>query len=74
MGNSLDLVRPLNNVGKGRDSFSDRVCDDLSEVILQYLSLEDKLRLECVSKQFRRTVFQRQYQLIIGGIPLHQTK
>ena len=38
-----------------RDSFSDRVCDDLSEVILKYLSLEDKLRLECVSKQFQRT-------------------
>ena len=35
-----------------RDSFSDRVCDDLCEVILQYLSLEDRLRLECVSKQF----------------------
>ena len=40
-----------------RDSFSDRVCDDLSEVILQFLPLKDKLRLECVSKQFQRTVF-----------------
>ena len=48
-----------------RDSFDDRFCDDLSEVILQYLSLEDKLRLECVSKQFQRTVFQRQYELYI---------
>ena len=38
-----------------RDSFSDRVCDDLCEVILKYLSLEDRLRLECVSKQFQRT-------------------
>ena len=44
-----------------RDSFSDRVCDDLSEVLLQYLSLEDKLKLECVSKQFQRTIFQRHY-------------
>ena len=49
-----------------RDSFDDRFCDDLSEVILQYLSLEDKLRLECVSKQFQRTVFQRQYELYIS--------
>ena len=46
-----------------RDSFSDSFWDDLCEDILQYLSLEDKLRLECVSKQFQRTVFQRQYKL-----------
>ena len=49
-----------------RDSFEDRFCDDLCEEILQYLSLEDKLRLECVSKQFQRTVFQRQYELYIN--------
>ena len=48
-----------------RDSFDDRFCDDLCEDILQYLSLEDKLRFECVSKQFQRTVFQRQYELYI---------
>ena len=49
-----------------RDSFDDRFCDDLCPEILQYLSLEDKLRLECVSKQFQRTVFQRQYELYIN--------
>ena len=49
-----------------RDSFEDRFCDDLCEEILQYLSLEDKLRLRCVSKQFQRTVFQRQYELFIN--------
>ena len=38
-----------------RDSFSDRVCDDLCEYILQFLPLKDKLKLECVSKQFQRT-------------------
>ena len=48
-----------------RDSFCDRFCDDLCEDILQYLSLEDKLRLECVSKQFQRTVFKRQNELYI---------
>ena len=44
------------------DSFDDRFCDDLCEDILQYLSLEDKLRLECVSKQFQRTVFRKEYE------------
>ena len=49
-----------------RDSFCDRFCDDLCEDILQYLSLEDKLRKECVSKQFQRTVFKRQYELFVS--------
>ena len=49
-----------------RDSFDDRFCDDLCEDILQYLSFEDKLRLQCVSKQFQRTVFQRQCELFIN--------
>ena len=40
-----------------RDSFSDRICDDLAKVILQYMSVEERNRLECVSKQFQRTVF-----------------
>ena len=50
------------------DSYFDRVCDDLSEVILQFLSFEDKFRLECVSKQFQRTVFNRHYDLNIRKI------
>ena len=41
-----------------RDSFDDRFCDDLSEVLLQFLPIKDKLKLECVSKQFQRTIFQ----------------
>ena len=47
------------------DSFDDRICDDLSEVILQYLPLKDKIRLECVSKQFHRSVFQKQNEIIL---------
>ncbi|CAG2103935.1 unnamed protein product [Medioppia subpectinata] len=35
----------------------DRFGDDLCELLLSYLSFEDRFRLECVSKQFRRTVF-----------------
>ena len=48
-----------------RQSFSDRICDDLCEEILQYLSLEDKLKLEGVSKQFQRTVLNKHYELSI---------
>ena len=48
-----------------RDSFDERICDDLSEVILQYLPIEVKFRFESVSKQFQRTVFQKQYDLQI---------
>ena len=53
------------SVSKNSDSFDDRFCDDLSQVLLQYLSLEDRLRLECVSKQFQRTVYQNVYHLLL---------
>ncbi|CAG2108403.1 unnamed protein product [Medioppia subpectinata] len=35
----------------------DRFGDDLCELLLSYLSFEDRFQCECVSKQFRRTVF-----------------
>ena len=41
-----------------RQSFSERICDDLCPHILQYLSLEDKLRLECMSHQFQRSIIK----------------
>ena len=53
----------LTVVGERRQSFSERICDDLSEVILKYLSFDDKLRLRCVSRQFKRTVLQRHHCL-----------
>ena len=43
-----------------KNSF-DRFGDDLTELILQYLIFEDKVRLECVSKQWRRLVFNKQF-------------
>src|SRR6267154_1569112 len=52
---------------ESRQTFSDRICDDLSEVLLSYLSFEDKIRFECVSQQFARTVYQKQYELIIDN-------
>src|SRR3954468_10230152 len=39
---------------------------DLSEVLLQYLPLKHKLRLESVSKQFQRTVLKKHYHLVIS--------
>ena len=39
--------------GYRKDSM-DRLGDDLTEVILQYLTFADKIRLECVSKQWKR--------------------
>ena len=45
-----------------KDSFGDRFCDDLTEVIISFLPIEDKFRLQCVSKQFRdliRVLYQR---------------
>ncbi|CAG2103468.1 unnamed protein product [Medioppia subpectinata] len=36
----------------------DRFGDDLCALLLSYLSFEDRFLLECVSKQFRRTVFE----------------
>ena len=41
----------------------DRFGDDLTELILQYLTFEDKVRLECVSKQWRRLVFNKQFAI-----------
>ena len=43
-----------------RQSFDERVCDDLAEVILQFLPIEDKLRLRCVSTQFSRTILTKE--------------
>ena len=48
-----------------KNSF-DRLGDDLTELILQYLTFEDKVRLECVSKQWRRLVFNKQFVIEFG--------
>ena len=47
-----------------KDSF-ERFGDDLTELIVSYLWFEDKVRLECVSKQWRRYVYQKQFVLCI---------
>ena len=45
-----------------RDSL-DRYGDDLCEEILSYLSLEDCFRFECLSKQWKRSVFAKRSTL-----------
>ena len=40
----------------------ERFGDDLTEVILQNLSIKDKIRLECVSKQWQRCIFEKQFE------------
>ena len=49
-----------------------RFGDDLTEEILQYLTLEDKVRFECMSKQWQRCVFQRQFSIHIKHYDGHK--
>ena len=49
-----------------RASFSHRICDDLAEVILQFLPIKAKFKYEAVSKQFQRTIFTKQTEFLIS--------
>ena len=49
-----------------KNSF-DRFGDDLTELIVSYLWFEDKVRLECVSKQWRSLVFNKQFVIEIDN-------
>ena len=62
---SLSKKMCLRSVSQKRQSFSHRICDDLCEVLLQFLPIKDKLRLESVSKQFKKTVLQKQNEIIL---------
>src|ERR1700677_1214256 len=42
----------------------DRFGDDLCEVLLSFLSLEDRFRCQCVSKQWQRVVYNTQTELL----------
>jgi hypothetical protein len=42
-----------------KDSF-DRFGDDLCQLLLSYLSIEEKISFECVSKQWKELVFDKQ--------------
>ncbi|CAG2177773.1 unnamed protein product [Oppiella nova] len=48
----------------------DRFGDDLCEVIVDYLPIGDKLRYECISKQFKRLLFNRHRVLVLSETSL----
>ena len=52
----------------------DRFGDDMCELILSHLILADKVRLECVSKQWKRCVFQRQFEIFILRMDINDIK
>ena len=56
-----------------RDSFEDRFGDDLSELVLSFLDLEDKIRLQWVCPQFRRTIFGRVTELSVLPFLYHSS-
>src|SRR5882757_1131711 len=47
-----------------KDSF-DRFGDDLIELVLSYIPFEDSFQYKCVSKQWKRLVFNKQNKLIL---------
>jgi hypothetical protein len=54
----------LSQQNYSKDSF-DRFGDDLCQLLLSYLSVEQKLLFECVSKQWKSFIFNKQQKLII---------
>jgi hypothetical protein len=47
------------------DSF-DRFGDDLCQLLLSFLPISDKIKFECVSKQWKSLIFNKQQKLIIS--------
>jgi hypothetical protein len=64
---SLDVMAVNESVKALKASF-DRFGDDLSELIVSYLTIEDKFRFQCLSKQWRRLVFNKTYVLRLSLI------
>ena len=63
---SLLWSKPLFTEDVYRKDSMDRFGDDMLELILSYLSVEDKFRFECVSKQWKRCVFEKQFEFDIS--------
>ena len=68
-----NIVIDSNGRQYSRDSF-DRFGDDLTELILSFMTFEDKIRLECVAKQWRRLVFSKQFAIGISRSNTKKTK
>jgi hypothetical protein len=56
-----------NKIDLRRDSMSDRICDDLCEILFTYLSFWDKIKFGCISKQFQRYVYIKQNAIEIDS-------
>ncbi len=52
-----------------RSLFDHRINEDLCQYIISYLSFEEKIKFECVSKQWQRLIYKQQNTLIINDIP-----
>jgi hypothetical protein len=59
----------MSNKSEDWKSSLDRFGDDLTEVILSYLPISDKIRLECTSKQVQSLIFNKQKSLHINQYP-----
>ncbi|CAG2118393.1 unnamed protein product, partial [Medioppia subpectinata] len=46
----------------------DRFCDDLCQLVLSYLSLEERFRYEEVSKQWQRVIYETQTNRTLRSI------
>lgn len=46
-----------------RDSFEDRICDDLCELILSFLDFGDKINFQWVCPQWRRLIFSKHTEI-----------
>jgi hypothetical protein len=64
MDPKIKLKNNLKILKNRKESFDYRICDDLCEVLIKYLSFEDKIRFECLSKQFQTLIFNKQFFLI----------
>jgi hypothetical protein len=64
----------INEIFIKRVSFSPRICDDLCEVLLSYLSFEDKIKFECVSHQFQRCIFNKENTLTTNRLDDKQNR
>src|SRR5690348_7145073 len=69
-GNNSSIIE---SVVQKKNSF-DRFGDDLTELILSYLSFEDKFRFECVSKRFKRLIFNKQKEINVSICGLNTSK
>jgi hypothetical protein len=61
MDQKIRLKNNWNILKNRKQSFDYRICDHLCEVLFSYLSFKDKIRFECVSKQWRKCVFVKQF-------------